>query len=162
VLRWDGNAFADTKTAGNANPSGLLLSVHGTGPNDVWTTGEDARVRQFTTAWSNAMNPGGGNSYFAVHAIGGNTAIVSGFAETRHGSGTSWTSHANGNSVFQAFYSTSATDVWASGGTKVGHWNGAAWTTEQPAGGAGDFFGVTGAGVHVWVVGNDSMILHRN
>ena len=52
-------------------------------------------------------------------------------------------------------------DLWAAGGTRTGHWDGSAWTTETPAGNSASLFGVSGIGASLWVVGQNSLILHR-
>jgi hypothetical protein len=159
VTHWDGMQFT-TKTL-----TGTLLSVHGTAGNDVWVTGEDARVDHFTGAWTTNINPGGGNSYFAIHALGVDNVMVAGLLETRQFDGMSWTSRSAPGSVFLSFFSTGATNLWAVGGTKAGRFDGSGWSIEAPNGASADLRSISGAGPHVWVVGSDgteSLILHRN
>ena len=147
------------------NLAGIVLGVHGTGPTDVWATGENSKVDHFDGTWTTGINAGGGNSYFGIHALAAtNVFVASGVpgAETRQWNGTTWTARAAAGCVFLGFFSTGATNLWGTGGTKVGHWDGTSWMVEAPVGGAADFRSVSGAGSHVWVVGSESLILHRN
>jgi hypothetical protein len=52
--------------------------------------------------------------------------------------------------------------VWGVGGTKVGHWTGAAWTVATPTGVTMPMWGVHGSGSDVYVVGSGPTILHHN
>ncbi len=159
VLHWDGAAFTSKTLAGE------LFAIDGTGPNDVWVTGENSKVDHFTGTWTTGIDPGTGTTYFSVHAITTTSVFVGGFVpakETLQWNGATWVPRVATGCVFASMFSTSATNLWAAGGTKVGHWNGATWSIDTPAGAAVQLFGVSGSGAHVWVVGSDSLILHRN
>jgi hypothetical protein len=160
VLHWDGTQFT-TKLL-----SGTLLAIHGSGPNDVWVTGENALVDHFSNGtWTTGINPGTGTTYFSVHALAANNVFVGGLLptkETLQFTGASWLTRAATGCIFQGLFSTSATNLWGVGGTRIGRWNGTTWTVEAPAGAAAQLWDVTGTGNHVWVVGSDSLILHRN
>ncbi|MBS1119736.1 MAG: hypothetical protein H6Q90_1964 [Deltaproteobacteria bacterium] len=158
VLHWNGAQITAT-----ARP-GILFSITGSGPNDVWATGETAYLQHFDGTW-NTVHPGvGGLSFFEIASVGANELWLSNATpnqETFHFTGGSWTPQGTGAVVFQSVYAAAANDVWGAGGTKVGHWNGAAWTTEQPAGTSAAFWAVSGAGPDVWVVGDGGLIAHR-
>jgi hypothetical protein len=164
VVHWNGSQFDSAVLPGE------LFALSGTSPTDVWTTGETAFVDHFDGTWTTGIKPDGNTStFFAIHAIASDNVFVSGFTptkETMQFDGTSWTARScklgTSSCIFQGFFSTSATDVWGAGGTKVGHWNGTAWTAEAPAGAMVQFFDVSGAEGHVWVVGSNSLIIHRN
>ncbi len=156
AIHWNGSSFESTALPGE------VLAVSGSGPSDVWATGESAKVNHFTTSWMTGIDAGGGATYFAVLALPGEAWVAS-FApgsETFHFTG-SWTPHGTSGAVLQSFHGISSGDIWAAGGTKVSHWNGSAWATEQPAGNTVALFGIGGIGSSFWVVGSDSLILHR-
>lgn len=164
VLHWNGSAF-ETKAL-----PGTLYALTGTSATDVWATGETAFVDHFTGTWTTAIKPDGNiSTWFAIHAITPTNVFVAGFTpgrETMQWNGTTWTPRTcklgNSGCIFQAFFSTSATNLWGVGGGKIGHWNGTAWTAEAPLGGTAQLWDVSGSGSHVYVVGSDSVILHRN
>ncbi|MEO8700643.1 MAG: hypothetical protein ABI867_11395 [Kofleriaceae bacterium] len=160
VAHWNGATFTT-----QAIP-GAPFALTGVAANDVWVTGEDSRVSHFTDTWTTGISPGAGNTYFTIHQVAANDVWVSNVtagSETLRFDGKSWIAHTAGaGTVFQGFRSISAADIWAAGGSEVGHWDGTAWTTEQPAGAAAQFFAIHGSGTFIWVVGSDSAILHRN
>lgn len=157
VVHWDGQQLTSTSLPGE------LFAISGTGPNDVWVTGEQAFVHHYTGSWQTAIDPGAGATYFAVLALPGET-WVSTFTpneQTVRFANNSWTPHAAPSTTFQGFHAVSSTDIWAAGGTRVGRWNGSAWTIEQPAGNGVQMFGIGGIANSFWVVGSGSLILHR-
>jgi hypothetical protein len=158
VIQWNGSTFVDR------NLTGQPFSISGTSATDVWVTGEDSRVSHYTGTWETGIDPGAGNTYFAVEAIGDDVWVAAALPATLRtaDAGDSWTSHAATGAVFQGgFHAVSATDIWAAGGSSVGHWDGASWTLEAPSAGA-QFLGIHGAASYLWIVGADSLILHRN
>jgi hypothetical protein len=158
ILHWDGQAF------GSQNLTGELLSVSGTDPTDVWVTGEGARVDHFTGSWMTGIDPGAGNTYFAILALSATDVWVSTFApssETLRFDGGAWTPHATSGSIFQSFYAIAPDDIWGAGGTRASHWDGAAWTNETPGGNTAELWSAHGIGASFWIVGTDSLILHR-
>jgi hypothetical protein len=157
VVHWDGQALAATSLPGE------LFAISGTGPTNVWVTGEQAFVHHYTGSWETGLDPGAGATYFAVLALAGET-WVSTFTpseQTVRFANNTWTPHAAPSTTFQAFHAVTSTDIWAAGGTRVGHWNGATWSVEQPAGGSVQMFGIGGIANSFWIVGSDSLILHR-
>lgn len=159
VFQWNGSTFTGRGLAGEP------LSISGTGPNDVWVTGETHRVSHYTGTWTTGINPGAGSTYFSILAVAPNDVWVATFtpqSETLRFNGSTWTPHAASGTAFLGMYAVSANDIWGAGGTRVGHWNGATWTVDMPAGNAVQLFGTHGAGSYVWIVGTDSLILHRN
>ena len=159
VLHWNGSMFSTMPIAGDP------FAISGLGTNDVWVTGENSRVAHFNGTWTTGINPGAGNTYFGVLAMAANDVWVSTFTpgkETLRFDGSTWTPHPAAGTGFLGFHGITASDIWAAGGSKVGHWDGSTWTTESPGGPAAQFWGVSGAGSFVWIVGSDSLILHRN
>jgi hypothetical protein len=159
VLHWDGLTFTSQSIPGTP------FSLAGIAPTDVWLTGESSKVSHFTGAWTTGIDPGAGSTYFAIHQLAAADVWVGAATGPRHFDGTTWTPRTAGltaGTVFQGFRGIAADDVWAAGGNRVGHWDGAAWTLEQPGGASAQLFGIHGAGSSVWVVGSDSLILHRN
>jgi hypothetical protein len=158
VFQWDGVAFASRPLAGEP------LAIHGTGPADVWITGESSRVSHYDGTWTTGIDPGAGSTYFAVVAAASDDVWVSTFvpgAEMFQFDGARWTPHATGGGVFQGLHAIASDDVWGAGGSSVGHWDGTGWQVERPAGPA-QLWGVHGAGSALWIVGSDSLILHRS
>jgi hypothetical protein len=89
-------------------------------------------------------------------------AYVAGFASVRHFANNTWTGEAtSAGTTFRAFHAVSSTDIWAAGQNDVGHSNGSAWTVESPGGAGASLFGISGIGSSFWIVGSDSLILHR-
>jgi hypothetical protein len=165
VFHWNGSQWAMTGLGG------ILLSISGTGPNDVWTTGENTRLHHFTTAWDvgGSVNPGtGSNQFFAVLAIAANNVWATGATPSKEtvnftGAAGPWTPHATTGAFIQSLYAAAPNDIWgAAQSGKVAHYNGTAWSTEVPTGVTAQLWSVTGAQTHVWIVGDAATILHRD
>jgi hypothetical protein len=164
ILRWNGSSLSNVSTYG-----GTALSVSGTGPNDVWVTGENGWVRRYNgTTWKNMM-PSIGSSMWVVLAITPTDVWASGQVagrETTHYNGTSWLTFKSAPIASDAvsFYGMSAqasNDVWAVGNSKIGRWNGAAWSLEEPFGTSQQLFSISTVPGHVWIVGSNGLIVHR-
>lgn len=160
VLHGNGTSWTST------NLAGTLMSISGTGPSDVWVTGESSGVRHYTggPAWASS-NPGNGLTYFGVLAIGAGNVFVSSATPTREWmryTGSGWAPYSTTNTIYQAFHAFSVTDVWAVATTKIGHWDSATWTVEQPSVITMPVWGIAGAAGHIWVVGDSATIAHRS
>lgn len=162
VLHWNGSAFSSRGFAG------ALLSVSGTGPTDVWVTGENANLHHFNGTWGPSISPVSGTStFFAVLAISSTDIWVSDFvsrSQTAHGTGPTgkWTPQNTGGAIFNGMSALAPDDVWGAGGSgRVGHWDGAAWTTEQPFGSVA-LWSVTTTPGDAWIVGSNNLIAHRS
>lgn len=155
VQHWTGTAWSTPVTF-----PGTLMSVHGTGPSDVWIAGEPTYLKHYTGSWATVM-PGGGSTYYVVEAIAADdvwtTAPGSG---SRNWNGATWTPYAS--EAFVDLHAFAANDLWGVTQTKTGHWNGTSWTVTTPPGVTQSLWGVSGAGGHLWIVGSGAMILHRN
>ena len=161
VLHWNGASFQVT------NFTGSLLSLSGTGPSDVWITGENAAVRHFNgTSWALTSTGAGTNSYFAVLALAGNDVWLADFAsgkETMHWNGSKWTGlHTGSGIVFQSLSALASNDVWGAGGRNIGHFTGTAWSfdTQFPTGTS--LWSITTTTGNAWAVGDAGLILHRS
>jgi hypothetical protein len=164
VFHWNGSQWAETGLGG------ILLSISGTGPSDVWTTGENTRAHHFTTAWDvgGLQNPGtGSNQYLSVTAITATNVWVTGAVPAKETvnftGGTTWVPHATNGVFITSIYARAANDLWgAAQAGKIAHYDGATWTNETPAGVTAQLWSATGAQTHVWIVGDNSTILHRD
>jgi len=158
ILHYNGSVFDSRVLAGHP------LSVSGTGPTDVWVTGENAQVDHFTGTWTTAIDPGAGSTYFAILALATDEVWISTLttdSETLRFDGSTWSPHAAPATAFLSFHAVSPSDIWAAGGTRVGHWNGSEWAIESPAGSSIQLLGTGGFGSSLWIVGTQSTILHR-
>ncbi len=159
VLHWNGAAFTSTAFGGT------LLSVSGTGPGDVWVTGEDTNLHHFTGSSWTTVNPGAGTAtLFAVLPISTTEVWASDInpgKETVHLTGGKWVAQKTGGAIFDGMSALSSTDLWAAGGDHTGHWNGSAWTIEQPFGTSASLWSVTTTASDAWVVGDSALIAHR-
>ncbi len=155
VVHWNGQQFS------SRNLPGTVFAIAGIAANDIWVTGESAKIDHFTGTWETGIDAGGGATYFGIAAFPGET-WVSGFSQTFRFANTTWTPVATTTgTVFRGFYGISPTNLWAAGQNDVGHYDGSAWSVESPAGAAASIFGIGGLGASFWIVGNDSLILHR-
>lgn len=159
VLRWNGTGFT---TFGFG---GVLLAVSGTGPSDVWVTGENANLKHFTGSGWTSVNPGAGTStFFSVLALSATEVWAANFnpgRETVHMSGTRWTAQRTSSGIFQGLAAFGATDLWGVGGSRVGQWNGSAWSLTQPFGTSASLWAVATTPGHAWIVGSNALIAHR-
>ncbi|MBX3159810.1 MAG: hypothetical protein KF773_27820 [Deltaproteobacteria bacterium] len=152
-----GTSFTATGKAGS------LFAISGTGPNDVWVTGENANVYHWANnTWTTVKPTTSTTTYYAVLALATNNVWVTDFypgKETLRYNGSTWT--AATTSIFNGGMSAlSASDVWAVGATKVGRWNGSAWTVTAPLGTSSSLWSVATAPGHAWVVGSNALIGH--
>jgi hypothetical protein len=158
VLHWTGSQFISSSLTGQ------LLAVSGTGSSDVYVTGEDANVRHWNgSAWS-TMNPGAGTTYLSVLAIAVNSAWVSDFMpskQTVRWNGSTWSPFSTGGANFNGMSALSSSDIWGAGGTRIGHWNGTAWTVDSTSFPSASLWSVTTRPGHAWVVGNSGFIAHH-
>jgi hypothetical protein len=132
-----------------------LLSLHGSGPRDVWAVGPDATVLQFGgQAWRahdvrnardlalEASEPCQEVSLHGVFALGPTDVWVvgyifpsrSGAGLILHFDGQSWARHPiDAPDTLFAVWASSATDVWTVGASGlVYHWNGTRWERDHP------------------------------
>jgi len=153
--RWTGSAWATPVTI-----PGTLLSIHGTGPNDVWVAGEPTYLRHYTGTWAvvmPAVAPRSTSSRRSPRTTCGRSRRGAGLAT---GTGATWTPYAT--DAFVDLHAFGPNDIWGVTQNKTGHWNGTSWTVTTPPGVTTSLTGVSGAGGHLWVVGASATILHRN
>jgi hypothetical protein len=163
VLRWNGSSFT------KFGFGGTLLAVSGTGPNDVWVTGETTYLHHYIgTSWALVM-PGIGSSMTAVLALATNDVWAAGplpGKETTHYNGIKWTTIktdpvASNAAMFQSMSAQATNDVWGVGNSKIGHWDGTAWSLEEPFGTNQTLWSISTAPGHAWIVGDNALIAHR-
>jgi hypothetical protein len=163
MLRWNGSSFTSFALGGT------LLSVSGTGPSDVWTTGELTYMRRFNGASWTMVMPTIGNTMYVVLALAPNDVWASGpiaGRETTHWNGSRWTTVktapvASDGVTFGSMSAQAANDVWAVGNSKIGRWNGTAWSLEEPFGSGQTLWSISTVPGHVWIVGDNGLIVHR-
>jgi hypothetical protein len=164
IVRWDGSSFRTFSL------TGTMLSVHGTGPTDVWTSGENSPLWRYNgTSWS--MVPVGGitGGIYSVLGISTTEAWITTPTLTKEtlrlGSFNKWAPKTTNRAIFYGLSALAANDIWGAGftngGAIVGRWNGVSWATEQPFASSGKLFSVTTVAGHVWVVGEQALIGHR-
>ena len=144
---------------------GVLLSVSGSAPDNVWTAAESGYVHQYTTAWGAQIDPSGNPTYFAALARSATNVWVTSAVsnkETQNYNGSTWTAHSTSGNVIQALWGRADNDIWGAGSLKVAHWDGGGWVFAQPAGVTMPLEAVTGTATDVFVVGAGAMILHRD
>jgi len=158
VLQWNGTGYT------SYGFSGTLLSVSGTGPTDVWTTGESTFLHHFTGTWSLCKPDSSVSTMFAVLAVGVGDVWVSdlgGLYETMHLVGGQWVGQRTGGAIFNSMAARSPTDIWGTDGSRVGRWNGVSWQVTQPFGTSKQLWSVTTTPGHLWVVGDGGFIAHQ-
>lgn len=164
VLRWNGSSLSAVISFG-----GTLLSVSGTGPNDVWVTGEVTNLHRYNgTAWANSASSVG-NSMWAILAIATNDVWASSMVpgrDTSHYNGSRWITIktsplASTGALFHSLSAEAANDVWGVGNSKIGHWNGTAWSLEEPFGSGQALWSISTLPGHAWIVGDGGLIAHR-
>lgn len=160
VLRWNGNGFT------RFGFGGTLLAVSGTGPNDVWVTGENTNTHHWNGSTWTTVNPGAGTStLLTILALASNDVWVADFMpgkQTMHFTGAKWVAQSTGGALFNSLSALAANNIWGVGGSRVGHWTGSAWATpEQPFGANTNLWSVTTTAGHAWLVGDASLIAHR-
>jgi hypothetical protein len=153
-------------------PSGTmvdLLSVWGSGPNEVLAVGNSVVRRYDGMAWSMADMPmlalrgvsgtGMGQAWAVGLTIPGNGSAETGRAAIRRLNGAMW-SDVMPNSMGQlsAVWARAANDAWAVGDRTVLHWDGMRWSEVNVGMLPETLNAVWGAGNHVWAVG--SVVLH--
>lgn len=158
ALRYDGSTFTKYTFAGT------MLAVSGTGPNDVYVTGENTNVHRWNgSAWT-TLTPGTGTtSYLTVLAVPSSGAWVSDVMpskQTVFWSGSSWTNKAV-SAYFNSMSDVGTSDIWGVGNSgKVAHWNGTAWSTPTTPLGTANLWSVTTPPGDVFVVGDSATIGH--
>jgi len=160
VLHWNGTVYSTSASFG-----GHLLAISGTGPNDVWVTGESTNLHHFTGGTWVSVNPMAGTStFYTVLALSGGDVWCSDFTSTKETmqlTGGHWNARAS-TGIYKDLTAFSTTDIWGAGETsRIGHWNGTAWTVTTPLGSVGTLWSITSVPNHVWVVGDGGKIAHQ-
>ena len=142
--------------------AGSLYSISGTGPNDVWVTGENANVYRWNgSTWSTVKPTTSTTTYYSVLALATNLVWTASFypgKQELRSNGSTWT--AVTTSIFNGtnMSALSANDIWAVGAAKVGRWNGSAWTVSSPFGTSAVVWSVATVPGSAWVVGANGLI----
>ncbi len=147
-----------------------VFSVFGTSPSDVWAGAENGVLHYAGSSWARAMTTSvpvngvwaaGPNEAWAVEDNG----VINHFASGGWGAAGGTT--ISGAHLY-AIYGTSASDVWAVGGTAAGgavaqHWDGSAWASRPTPAGAKSLRGVWGSSsTTFYAVGDSDTVLTWN
>lgn len=164
---------------------GAILSVGGTGPNDVFAVGGplgNAGFESLAVHWNgqswHSLEPGGNQTYWWVAGSGPTDMwLVGTIGRISHWDGKKLTEHSSGTkATLWGAWAASESDAWAVGGTPGGgasapegndvvlRWNGERWTQVvlpgQPRGAS--LYKVWGtASTNLFVVGEGGTIWHR-
>jgi hypothetical protein len=126
-----------------------VISVWGTGPNDLYAvggplgnTGFETLALHFDGASFRELKPGGEETFWWVSGSSSDDVwMVGEQGRITHWDGSTFTEHTSGTTAtLWGVYAFSKTDAWAVGGTPEGgvdkpndivlHWNGSAWSPE--------------------------------
>ncbi|HEY8089184.1 MAG TPA: hypothetical protein VIF09_15100 [Polyangiaceae bacterium] len=145
IVHWDGSALT-MLLEGLGTVGGGTGAVHGTGPSDVWMTGDglhhwDGHSLSAVTGLPALPQ---GASLAAVHAIAADDVwVTASLGGVYRWNGTTWTTPPvpplrqddNGNLQLSGFAGTSSSDLWAIGTDgDVFHFDGSAWKRSMTAG----------------------------
>lgn len=157
AAHYDGMTWTKTTVIGDHN------GVSGTSPTDVWIVGENEKPQHFDGSW-HVVDANVGTIFYTVFALSATDVWATDPTPNKQvviWGGSSWSPQSAG-AIFEGVWGTSDTDMWGVGGTQAGHWNGSSWSLEAPAGPAVGLFGISGAGGHIYAVGDNALILHRD
>ncbi len=151
-----------------------LRAIFGTGPNDVWTVGDEgtalhwdgARWTRSSTGTMAALRGVWGSSPVDFWAVGSErfTAPV-----VLHWNGGAWTRDLSATlpMPLNAVTGSSAADVWVVGGGGIGgttdalHWDGSSWSRVMVSPTPAQFFGAwTISATNVWIAAGDGSLFH--
>jgi hypothetical protein len=160
---------------GEAYEPGALLSIWGSGANDVWVAGGELGkpvVLHFDGAAWTRNDPPVAQQLWWIHGFAGGPIFVAGEggAIARHTGGT-WEVLESGHpdTIFFGIWGAAQNDMWAVGsGDVVVHYDGTAWTRVRipyldmkPASAQKNLFKVWGANAKdVVIVGDSGLALH--
>jgi hypothetical protein len=150
--------------------SAPLLSVAGTGPNDVWIAGQSIILHSsggaFSSAWSGSASLAGvwAATPNQVWAVGAGGTIL------RLNNGGNWKNDPSGtNNDLHAVWGTSASNVWVAGSGVILHSTGNSWSVEWSDGNAqvNSVHGcaaddVWAAGIYSTATSSNGLFLHRD
>lgn len=157
---------------------GALMSVWGTGADDVWTVGADAgdgpTVLHYDGATWAELDPGTSGDLWWVHGFAGGPVFMGGAGGTivRYAGGSFEAMTTPGTATVFGIWGSSADDVWAVGGAEGGSGGAFAWRFDGerwreaegfPAGLSAEhaLWKVWGSAADdVWMVGTGGTILH--
>ncbi len=159
ILHFDGIRWqlADTEAAD------YLAGVWADPSGQVFVTGYNGRILHFDgTRWYNHPT-GVSNDFNGIWGSGPDDVFtVADRGVIFHWDGHCWKRQNSGTeNLFFGVWGTGPTDVWAVGGRgNVAHYNGMAWRPVK-VGVQAHFVSVWGSGDHVYLAGNDGILLHR-
>lgn len=165
VSHFDGATWTTT----TIDDTGLLTSVWGSGPDDVWAVGRPGAIlHNDGTGWQKVAPAPTVNDLADVFGFGPDDVWAVGINDTiLHFDGDEWTAPELGiesdGASFNAVWGAAPDDVWfAAGGSKLLHYDGATFTLVDTGSLDTDTFAeITGTGADdVWIVGQRGLIRH--
>lgn len=152
VLHFNGTAWAVHSSPTTA----ALLSIDGSGPNEVWVAGEGVLYRWNGSAWSSNAATAASATYYDVALLGGEPWYVA----SVDGAGgvigrknmAQWWSTSQG--IYRAILPTAVNDVRVFGFSDIARWNGTEWNLEAHFGNSNLFDVWARTPTDVWTVGD--------
>ncbi len=168
ILRWTKEADDLVVFRRGLKSRSALLAVSGTSVKDVWMVGEQGTVLHWNGTTLDKVKSSTLKILQAIWANAPDDVWIGGTDGTLlHWNGTSLAAitlpEEASISDIAGVWSSRSDDVWVAGSSgRIVHWDGKAWTAVQ-SGTPDHFDGLWGThdGQHLWAVGKNGMILHR-
>ena len=144
ILHWNGATWSSVESGSDKH----LYDVRALGASDVWAVGEEGTILHYDGASWAATTSGATTELTSVWGAGGQV-WAAGVDALLRWNGASWIAETSnqGGKYFTAMSGSSATDVWAVGGSALSingtpyitinscvayHWDGATWSSASP------------------------------
>jgi hypothetical protein len=139
VLERQGGQWLVRETSLNA-----LWAIDGTGPNDIWVSGDNGEVRHFDGSSWRAVAADTADALYALVAVAPGEVWLGGQrGNVFHLQNGAWTQlHVGGAGMVSSLWATGENDVWAAEfASGVFHWDGSSWGQVAGLYGAESFAG---------------------
>lgn len=166
VQTWNGTGWTQVNPSLIPSTGSQLMSVSGSGINDVWAVGLDGKILHWNgSTWSLVVSPVGTEDLFTVWSRTANDAWIGGGTSILHWNGTSWSvtlsNRSGGSGSPNAFWGASANDVWCVTPNGTFHWDGSIWDFVSPK--SEILQSLWGFSANdIWAVGWNGLIQHWN
>lgn len=139
--------------------TGYLWGIYSSGPSDIWVVGDNGAVLHYDgMTWSKVSFTT--EKLLSIWGAGANDIWIGGYSgKSFHYNGTSWTAVAlPGGGSLLGLTGTGSSDVWATNGTAVSHWNGTSWSNTPVSGTTQAIWAASSS--DVWAVGTSGTANH--
>jgi len=161
MLSWDGSRW----TPKSSGPTGLIGSMAGSGPDDIWFGGNgDVGLQHWGDQQKLTAYVGGPVDIVGLFSLGPDEVFAVG-ASAATWDGVIWNDMPGAGRLYSV-WGSSAADVWAGGANELGepqlkHWDGQAWTASTQIRPTGSITHLAGNGPSdVWAVSTVGEIFH--